>query len=204
MCNKNELHKTHWINVEYPPDITASENVTLFENQASIINCSAKGNPTPKVRFEDENRRFLSNSALTFNRTNVSKVFCAAIAKSKKHGNLTSRKEINILLKYAPRVNLHISNETNNIIINCTAFDGNPNIYEYKLKQKWRNATKNTYNMNVLSINNPSFNNTGTWVCHVSNEDFHVNKSSNYKIPGKYFTKPQFIFKTYLQFNFYF
>ncbi|CAI9722608.1 XP_029636814.1uncharacterized protein LOC115212114 [Octopus vulgaris] len=48
-CSKGELHKTHWINVEYSPDITAPENVTLFEDQASIINCSAKGNPTPEV-----------------------------------------------------------------------------------------------------------------------------------------------------------
>eukprot|EP00106_Octopus_bimaculoides_P009671 XP_014777113.1 PREDICTED: uncharacterized protein LOC106874055 [Octopus bimaculoides] len=186
MCNKKrELHKTHWINVEYEPDITASEDVTLIENQASIVNCSAKGNPIPEVRLECRNHSFPSNSPFTFNRRNISDVFCVANAKSTKHGNLTSRKKINILLKYPPQVNIHISNETNNIIINCTAFDGNPDIYEYKLKQKWGNATKNTYTMNVLSINNPSFNNTGTWVCHVSNEDFHVNKSSNYKIPVK-------------------
>ncbi|XP_029636944.1 uncharacterized protein LOC115212246 [Octopus sinensis] len=29
-CSKRELHKTHWINVEYPPDITAPDNVTLL------------------------------------------------------------------------------------------------------------------------------------------------------------------------------
>ncbi|XP_052824260.1 uncharacterized protein LOC106874069 isoform X5 [Octopus bimaculoides] len=95
-------------------------------------------------------------------------------------------REKNFTIYYPPQVNIHISNETNNTLqINCTAFGGNPEIYEYKLEQKWGNATKNTYNMNVLSINNPSFSNTGTWECHVSNEDFHVNKSSNYKFPMK-------------------
>ncbi|CAI9742884.1 XP_029636947.2uncharacterized protein LOC115212249 [Octopus vulgaris] len=83
----------------YPPDITAPENVTLFENQASIIDCNAKGNPTPEVWLEDENRTFLSNSILTFNRKNISRVSCTAIAKSERNGNLTARKEINILLK---------------------------------------------------------------------------------------------------------
>ncbi|XP_052824251.1 uncharacterized protein LOC106879981 isoform X2 [Octopus bimaculoides] len=187
MCNKKrELHKTHWINVEYVPDITASENMTLIENQASILNCSAEGNPIPEVRLEYENQSFPSNSPLTFDRRNSSDVFCVAVAKSTKHGNLTSRKKINILLKYPPQVNIHISNETNNtLLINCTAFDGNPANYEYKLKQKWGNATKNTYNISVLSINNSTFNNTGTWECHVSNEDFHVSKSSDYKITVK-------------------
>ncbi|XP_036359227.1 uncharacterized protein LOC115212116 [Octopus sinensis] len=187
MCNKErELRKVHWINVEYVPDIIASENMTLIENQASIVNCSAKGNPIPEVRLEYENQSFPSNSPLTFNRRNSSDVFCVANAKSTKHGNLTSRKKINIMLKYPPQVNIHISNETNNtLLINCTAFDGNPEKYEYKLKQKWGNITKNTYNINVLSINNSTFNNTGTWECHVSNEDFHVSKSSNYKIPVK-------------------
>ncbi|CAJ1099337.1 XP_029636947.2uncharacterized protein LOC115212249 [Octopus vulgaris] len=98
-CSKRELHKRHWINVEYPPDITAPENVTLFENQASIIDCNAKGNPTPEVWLEDENRTFLSNSILTFNRKNISRVSCTVIAKSERNGNLTARKEINILLK---------------------------------------------------------------------------------------------------------
>ncbi|CAI9734167.1 synaptogenesis syg-2-like [Octopus vulgaris] len=158
-CSKRELHKKHWINVEYPPDITAPENVTLFEDQASIINCSAKGNPTPEVWLEDKNRNFLSNSILTFNRKNISDVFCTAIAKSERNGNLTAKKEINILFKYPPQVNIHISNEPNN--------------------------TKNTYNKEVLPINNPSFNNTGTWECHVINDDFRVIKSSNYKIPVK-------------------
>ncbi|CAI9722605.1 XP_029636814.1uncharacterized protein LOC115212114 [Octopus vulgaris] len=184
-CSKGELHKTHWINVEYSPDITAPENVTLFEDQASIINCSAKGNPTPEVWLEDKNRNFLSNSILTFNRKNISRVFCTAIAKSEKNGNLTNRKEINILFKYPPQVNFNISKKTNEIIISCTASDGNPATHKYKLKQKWGNTTKNTYNKEVLSINNPSFNNTGTWECHVINDDFHVTKSSNYKIPVK-------------------
>uniref|UniRef100_A0A0L8HS72 Ig-like domain-containing protein n=1 Tax=Octopus bimaculoides TaxID=37653 RepID=A0A0L8HS72_OCTBM len=186
-CNKEcKIHKKHWVNVEYVPDITASEDVTLIENQASIVNCSAKGNPIPEVRLECRNHSFPSNSPFTFNRRNISDVFCVANAKSTKHGNLTSRKKINILLKYPPQVNINISEGMYNAtIINCTASDGNPEIYEYKLKQKWGNATKNTYNMNVLSINNPSFSNTGTWECHVSNEDFHVNRSSSYKIPVK-------------------
>ncbi|XP_036359229.1 uncharacterized protein LOC115212119 isoform X1 [Octopus sinensis] len=85
-----------------------------------------------------------------------------------------------------PQVNINISEGMYNAtIINCTAFDGIPATYEYKLKQKWGNAIKNTYNKNVLSINSPSFNNSGTWECHVSNKDFHVNKSSSYKIPVK-------------------
>ncbi|XP_029636947.2 uncharacterized protein LOC115212249 [Octopus sinensis] len=181
-CSKRELHKTHWINVEYPPDITAPENVTLFENQASIIDCNAKGNPTPEVWLENENRKFLSNSILTFNRKNISRVFCSAIAKSEKNGNFRDRKEINILLKYPPQVNIHISNEPNKIIISCTASGGNPANHKYELKQKWGNTIKNTYDIKVLSIN-PSFSNTGTWECHVSNDDFLVIKSSNYKIP---------------------
>ncbi|CAI9722596.1 XP_036359227.1uncharacterized protein LOC115212116 [Octopus vulgaris] len=184
-CSKRELHKRHWFNVEYVPDLTASENVIFFENQTSILDCSAKGNPIPEVRLEYGNQSFPANFPLIFNRRNVSDVFCVAIAKSTKHGNFTSRKKINILLKYPPQVNIHISNETNNIIINCTAFDGIPPNYEYKLEQKWGNTTKNTYNINVLSINNSTFNNTGTWECHVSNEYFHVSKSSNYKIPVK-------------------
>ncbi|XP_029656702.2 uncharacterized protein LOC115230708, partial [Octopus sinensis] len=167
---------------EDPPDITAPDNVTLFENQASIIDCNAKGNPTPEVWLENENRKFLSNSILTFNRKNISRVFCSAIAKSEKNGNFRDRKEINILLKYPPQVNFNISKKTNKIIISCTASGGNPANHKYELKQKWGNTTKNTYDIKVLSIN-PSFSNTGTWECHVSNDDFLVIKSSNYKIP---------------------
>uniref|UniRef100_A0A0L8GVD7 Ig-like domain-containing protein n=1 Tax=Octopus bimaculoides TaxID=37653 RepID=A0A0L8GVD7_OCTBM len=90
--------------------------------------------------------------------------------------------EKNLTFYYPPQINMHILEEKNATVINCTLFDMNPATNKYILKQKWGNTTKNTYDTNVF-IKNPSFNNAGTWECHISNENFCMSKPLNYKIP---------------------
>ncbi|CAI9722592.1 XP_029636814.1uncharacterized protein LOC115212114 [Octopus vulgaris] len=138
--------------------VNSGATVTWYTGNGTVIaKYSGTCNENYTKYFDSRQETSCQERICTLNITNVSLAEdnMSIICSTGFHTSL-----FNIRVFYPPQVNLHISNKTNNITINCSAFDGNPDNHTYKLEQKWGNVTKNTYDMRVLPINNSTLNDT--------------------------------------------
>ncbi|XP_021365679.1 hemicentin-1-like [Mizuhopecten yessoensis] len=168
------------LDVQYDPIITLSAYPeTVNETDNYQCTCIAVGNPNPTVTWYP--RDSSTNNILDLpyiNRNKVGRYTCNATSSSQKFGSLYTKSDLNLVVQYAPDVELLVQNATEHdthLVMTCNAA-GVPNIYTYGAWTHMygiilvRTLTGDvTTDGRTLTLASVSYQDSGTYACQVHN-----------------------------------
>ncbi|XP_021347373.1 neural cell adhesion molecule 2-like isoform X2 [Mizuhopecten yessoensis] len=171
---------TETLDVEYAPNITLSACPdTANEADNYRCTCAAVGNPNPTVTWYP--RDSSTNNILdlpSINRKKADQYTCNATSSSQKFGTLYAQSVLNLVVQYAPDVQLLVQSATEHdthLVMTCNA-SGVPNVYTYGVWTHMYGTTLvRTLTGDVrtggrtLTLASVSYQDSGTYTCQVQN-----------------------------------
>ncbi|KAK3596202.1 hypothetical protein CHS0354_016693 [Potamilus streckersoni] len=179
------------LNIEYYPIIlyNASVHLLVNETQSLSVLCVAKGNPKPQlIQWKNQ------PNSIALRLDNISRIHkgtytCEATAFSSKYGTITSQKQLDIIVQYAPdvKVTLNGSKQQNETAILICEAQGIPAQYTfYTWIQMWEDTVVRTglqgatsASQNTITIDSLSLESMGTYICTANNGITGINGTIN-------------------------